>query len=91
LDLQDLQHYDAVHLFIERARAISPQFRITAENASAIIEICRRLDGIPLALELASARLNILTPQQIAARLDDRFALLTLGQRTTMVMGKAMA
>jgi len=79
-DLQDLQHYDAVHLFIERARAISPQFRITAENASAIIEICRRLDGIPLALELASARLKILTPQQIAARLDSRFNLLNLAQ-----------
>jgi predicted ATPase/DNA-binding CsgD family transcriptional regulator len=80
LDLQALQQYDAVHLFIERARAISPQFRITIENASAIIEICRRLDGIPLALELASARLKILTPQQIAARLDSRFNLLNLGQ-----------
>ncbi len=83
-DPQDLKQYDAVHLFVERARAIAPHFKITPENASAIIEICRRLDGIPLALELASARLNILTPQQIAARLDDRFALLTSGQLTAM-------
>jgi predicted ATPase/DNA-binding CsgD family transcriptional regulator len=84
-DPQDLEQYDAVHLFIERARAISPHFKITIENASAIIEICRRLDGIPLALELASARLNILTPQQIATRLDNRFALLTSGQLFTMM------
>ena len=80
-----LEQYDAVHLFIERARAISPHFRITPENALAIVEICRGLDGIPLALELASARLNILTPQQIAARLDDRFALLNSGQSTGAV------
>lgn len=85
LNRQDLVQYDAVHLFIERAQAISPHFTITPENASAIIEICRRLDGIPLALELASARLNILTPQQIAARLGDRFTLLTSGQRTATV------
>jgi predicted ATPase/DNA-binding CsgD family transcriptional regulator len=79
-DPQDLKQYDAVHLFVERAREISPNFKITPENAFAIIEICRRLDGIPLALELASARLNILTPQQIASRLDDRFTLLTSSQ-----------
>jgi predicted ATPase/DNA-binding CsgD family transcriptional regulator len=79
-----LLKYDSIHLFIERARALSPQFTITPENASAIIEICRRLDGIPLALELASARVNVLTAQQIAVRLDDRFALLTSGQRTTL-------
>jgi non-specific serine/threonine protein kinase len=77
---RNLLQYDAVHLFIKRAQAISPHFTITPENASAIIEICRRLDGIPLALELASARLNILTPQQLAARLDNRFVLLTSRQ-----------
>jgi predicted ATPase/DNA-binding NarL/FixJ family response regulator len=82
---QDLKQYDAVHLFVERARAISSHFSITAENAPAIIEICHRLDGIPLALELASARINILTPQQIAARLDDRYALLNSGQLTGAV------
>jgi non-specific serine/threonine protein kinase len=83
-DLQDLQQYDAIHLFIERARAISPQFTVTPENVLAIVEICRRLDGIPLALELASARVNILTAQQIAARLHNRFALLTARGRTAL-------
>src|SRR6266498_1137630 len=80
-DPQHVNQYDAVHLFVERARAISPHFKFTPENASTIIEICRRLDGIPLALELASARVNVLTVGQIARRLDDRFALLTSGQR----------
>jgi len=72
-------------MFVDRARGISPHFSITSENASAIIESCRRLDGIPLALELASARLNILTPQQITARLDSRFNLLNLRQSTGAV------
>jgi predicted ATPase len=85
LDLQELRGYDAVSLFVERARAISRDFSLTPENAWAIVEICRRLDGLPLALELASARTNVLTVQQIAARLDDRFALLTSGQRTAPV------
>jgi len=85
LDPRNLKQYDAIRLFVERGRAISPHFKITPENASTIIEICQRLNGIPLALELASARLNILTPQQIAARLDDRFALLSSGQRTADV------
>ena len=84
-DPQDLKQYDAVHLFVERARAITPHFKIEPENASAIVEICCRLDGIPLALELASARVNILTAGQIATRLDDRFALLTSGERTALV------
>jgi predicted ATPase/DNA-binding NarL/FixJ family response regulator len=85
LDLEELRGYDAVSLFVERAGAISPNFSLTSENAWAIVEICRRLDGLPLALELASARANVLTVQQIAARLNDRFALLTSGQRTTPV------
>lgn len=81
LDPKDLLQYDAIRLFVERARAVSPDFTFTSENASAISEICRRLDGLPLAIELASARANVLTVQEIAARLDDRFALLTSGQR----------
>jgi len=80
-DLQALMDYDAVRLFVERARSISPGFTLTLENAPAIIEICRRLDGLPLALELASARVNVLTVQEIAARLNDRFSLLTSGER----------
>jgi predicted ATPase/DNA-binding CsgD family transcriptional regulator len=81
LDLEEMMRYDAVRLFVERAHTISPHFTITPENVSAIIEICQRLDGMPLALELASARVNVLTIQEIAVRLDDRFALLTSGQR----------
>ncbi len=84
-DPQDLMQFDAVHLFVERAQAISPHFKITPENAWAIIEICRRLDGIPLALELASARVKVLTPGQIAARLENRFALLSSRQLTGAV------
>ena len=68
--------YDAVRLFVERARAISPNFDLTSENAWSTVEICRRLDGLPLALELASARVNVLTVQEITVRLNDRFALL---------------
>ena len=79
---QELMGYDAVQLFVERARAISPQFTLTPENARSITAICQHLDGLPLALELASARSNVLTVQEIAARLDDRFTLLTAGQRT---------
>jgi predicted ATPase/DNA-binding CsgD family transcriptional regulator len=80
LDLQDLMGYDAVHLFIERARSISPNFNLNRNNALSIIEICRRLDGLPLALELASTRVNVLTVQDIIARLNDRFSLLTSAQ-----------
>lgn len=82
---EDFMPYDAVRLFVERAAAISPNFTLTPDNAWAIVEICRRLDGIPLALELASARVNVLTVQQIATRLDDRFVLLISGQRTALV------
>jgi predicted ATPase/DNA-binding CsgD family transcriptional regulator len=74
--------YDAVRLFVERAHAVEPSFQLTASNAPAVVEICRRLDGIPLALELASARVSVLTAQELAARLNDRFALLTSGQRS---------
>lgn len=76
-DAPTLLHYAAVRLFVERARLIAPDFSLTPRNAVTVAEICRRLDGLPLALELASARANILTVQEIAARLDDRFALLT--------------
>jgi predicted ATPase/DNA-binding CsgD family transcriptional regulator len=77
LDLQELMGYDAVRLFVERARAISPNFNLTSENARPTVETCRRLDGLPLALELASARVNVLTVQEIVTRLSDRFTLLT--------------
>ena len=82
---QDLIQYDAVKLFVERAWSISPGFKLTIENAPTIVEICRRLDGLPLALELASARVNILTVQEIAIRLNDCLNLLTFGKRTGFV------
>jgi predicted ATPase len=75
-------HSEAVRLFAERAATAAPGFAVTAENAAAVVAICRRLDGIPLALELAAARVRVLPPQQLAARLEDRFRLLTGGSRT---------
>ena len=79
----DLQDYDAIRLFLERARSVSPDFVLTSKNCSAVLEICSRLDGIPLAIELAAARVRILSPKQIGERLFDRFVLLRQGSRTT--------
>jgi predicted ATPase/class 3 adenylate cyclase len=76
-----LLQYEAVKLFLARAVAVNPDFVITPANASAVAEICNRLDGIPLAIELAAARVKLLSVDQIAARLDDRFRLLRGGQR----------
>ncbi len=80
--LEELEHYASVRLFVERARAVKSEFGLTEQNASAVAQICRRLDGNPLAIELAAARLNALSVQEIAAHLDDRFNLLTEGSRT---------
>lgn len=74
----------AVQLFCERAKGVQPAFEMTIESLTAIAEICRRLDGIALAIELAAARVDVLTPQQIAERLTDRFELLTVGSRTAL-------
>ncbi len=79
---EGLASYDAVRLFLERARASRRDFALTGENASALVSLCRHLDGLPLALELAAARTRVLSVEQIAARLDDRFRLLTGGSRT---------
>jgi predicted ATPase len=75
---------ESTHLFAERATKAEPRFRATKDNAAAIAQICRRLDGIPLAIELAAARVKLFSPQQIAERLDDRFKLLTGGSRTAL-------
>lgn len=72
---------ESVRLFVERASSVSPGFTITEKNAAPIVEICRRLDGMPLAIELAVARVRTLSVQQIAQRLDDRFHFLTSGSR----------
>src|SRR4051812_35286604 len=75
---------EATELFVERARATLPAFAMTESNGSAVHEICRRLDGIPLAIELAAARVRVLSPEQIATRLDDAFRLLSAGSRTAL-------
>ena len=79
-----VRNSEAVQLFLARAQAVRPEFELTTHNAPAIAEIVRRLDGIPLALELAAARLPMLSVEQIAARLNDRFRLLTGGRRTAL-------
>jgi non-specific serine/threonine protein kinase len=79
-----LMEYEAVRLFVDRAVAVSPSFQVTERNAAAVAQVCSRLDGIPLAIELAAARVRALTVEQIAARLDDRFRLLTGGSRTAL-------
>lgn len=75
---------EATRLFVERAVKAEPRFKLTDSNASFVGQICSRLDGIPLAIELAAARVKLFTPEQIAARLDDRFKLLTGGSRTAL-------
>jgi len=81
VSLPDMASCEAVRLFVERARAVQPSFVVTQENAAAVARICQRLDGIPLAIELAAARTSVLTPAEIVQRLDDRFGLLISGRR----------
>jgi predicted ATPase/DNA-binding SARP family transcriptional activator len=78
------QASEAMELFVLRARDVLPSFALTEANVGAVAEICRRLDGIPLAIELAAARVRALGPEQIARRLDDAFSLLTTGGRTAL-------
>jgi predicted ATPase/class 3 adenylate cyclase len=80
-EIDALSQYEAVALFLERARAVKADFAVTAANAPAIAEICVRLDGLPLAIELAAARAKLLSPQALLARLEQRFDLLTGGPR----------
>lgn len=82
--LDDISHSDAAKLFMDRAVAVKNDFAITQANALAVAQICQRLDGSPLAIELAATRVQIFSPEQIAARLNDRFRLLTGGSRTAV-------
>ena len=84
LTLENILQHEAIRLFIERARDVSPQFSVTPANFRAVAQICSRLVGIPLAIELAAARAKMLNAEQIAERLDDRFHLLTGGSRTAL-------
>ncbi|MDQ3006512.1 MAG: AAA family ATPase, partial [Chloroflexota bacterium] len=79
-----LAESESTRLFVERARAANPKFTLTESNASSVAQICSRLDGIPLAIELAAARTKLLTADQISARLDDLFRLLVGGSRTAL-------
>ncbi len=79
--VESVLNFEGVRLFVERARAVNPRFTLTQDNAAAVTQICARLDGIPLAIELAAMWLKTLTVAELAARLDDRFDLLTLGSR----------
>lgn len=84
VSIDALRQYDAVRLFIDRARMQRPDFAVTDANAPAVAEICSRLDGIPLAIELAAARIRTMSAEEIERRLDDRFRLLLGGSRTAL-------
>jgi predicted ATPase len=82
--IESLRQYEAVRLFIDRATSAVPGFMVTDQNAPEVAQICHRLDGIPLAIELAAARVKALSVEQIVERLDDRLRLLTGGSRTAL-------
>jgi non-specific serine/threonine protein kinase len=82
--LNELDQYEAITLLTERARALHPTFAITPENAASVLQLCQRLDGIPLAIELAAVRLRALSVDQVLERLDDRFQVLAGGRRTAV-------
>jgi predicted ATPase/DNA-binding CsgD family transcriptional regulator len=84
LSIETALQSEAVQLFMDRAASVRAGFELTGENAGAVMQICQKLDGIPLAIELAAARVKTLSVEQIFARLEDRFSLLTLGSRTAM-------
>jgi tetratricopeptide (TPR) repeat protein len=79
-----LKQYDAIHLFVDRTADVLPSFVLTSQNAPVVAQICQRLDGIPLAIELAAARMRVLPVEQLAARLDSSFHLLTGGSRIAL-------
>lgn len=81
---QELDQFESVRLFLERARVIQSQFRLNDRNAKPVVQICQRLGGIPLAIELAAARVKMMSVEEIASRLDDRFELLTSGSRAAL-------
>lgn len=80
-NVADLAKYEAVQLFVERAQAVKPDFRLTNENSTTIADICLRLDGLPLAIELSTARINLFSPEELRERLSSRLALLRSGPR----------
>ncbi len=91
MTVPSLSQYEAVRLFIDRARRARPTFAVSEANAPAVAQICHRLDGIPLALELAAARCRQMSAERIALELDDRFHLLTGGARTVLPRQQTLA
>ena len=87
---ENAARYGAIALFADRALSVEKTFALTDENAPAVAEICRRLDGIPLAIELAAARVNVLSPRQLARKLDERFRVLTGGDRSALPRQQTM-
>src|ERR671916_1683038 len=83
-DIEGLPRYESARLFVERATTAKPTFALTEQNATAVAQVCYRLDGIPLAIELAAARTKVLPVEEISGRLDDCFRLLAAGGRTAM-------
>jgi len=89
-EVESLTLYESARLFVERAAAVNPSFALTEHNAAAVAQVCYRLDGIPLALELAAAKAKVLSVEQIVERLDDSFGLLAAGGRTAMPRHKTL-
>ena len=87
---KELSAFEAIQLFVTRAKNKKPDFKLSAHNSQTVLQICQRLDGIPLAIELAASRLNVFTPELILSRLDDRFRLLTGGSRTALERHKTL-
>jgi predicted ATPase len=85
-----IESFEATRLFCERAQAVAPDFKVTDANAHDVVTICRRLDGLPLAIELAAARVRMLSPAEIAARLDDRFTLLGSTTRAALARHRTL-
>ena len=84
LAVKTLSKFESIRLFTDRAMSVQPKFELVDQNAQAVVQICRRLSGIPLAIELAAARAKMMSVDEIAKRLDDRFDLLTAGSRTAL-------
>src|SRR5205085_610733 len=79
--LDNIRRVSSVQLFVDRAQAVRPDFQLTPRNAPIIADLCSRLEGIPLAIELAAARIRVLTPEQMLTQLDDRFSFLVSRRR----------
>jgi predicted ATPase len=90
LSANEVNQYEAVQLFVARAKNKQPEFNLSDQNAKPVLQICNRLDGIPLAIELAASRINVFNPELIVSKLDDRFRLLTGGSRTALERHKTL-